>query len=409
MDARRAGSGARAAPDSRPQTSAVALTAARQSVSDASATPSITSGTSRGSGTTARDTSGSSAARLGPASEGAAPSSVRSTPSAASASAISTASAQRPLLSPEIKQYFLPVRSSAPSGSAVVYRPSLIACSKVYFEDAKTGVATEAPASALVDIGSGAVAVDWERAQPVDFVETDLESDPAPGARYLALAPEASRAKSYDAWRKSLVDFVYRTQKLELSRSPSTKAVSKPGETERDFRIRLQHDAREERDRMKEKLRQKYAPKHTALDARIARADQAREREAEQATQSKIQTAISFGTTLLSAFTGRKTLSAATLGKATTAARGVGRAMKDSADVARADDTVESLKKQLADLEAQFDAEVAELEARLDPLTETLETVTLKPKKSNIDVKLCALAWTPMWQASDGRLTAAWD
>ena len=313
------------------------------------------------------------------------------------------------MLAPGIAQYFLPLRSNAPAGAELLYSAALIACTKVYFEDAKSGVSCEVPASALVEIASGPIAVDWERAEIVPFDETDLESEGVRDAHYALLAADAGKAKSYDAWKKSLVEFVLRTQKLELQRSPSTKRVSKPGESERDFRLRMQQETREARDQTKEKLRLKYAPKHAQLEERIRRAEQARQREAEQAAQSKIQTAISFGTTLLSAFTGRKALSMGTIGRATTAARGVGRAMKDSADVARADDTVESLKAQLAELDAQFSTEVAELEARLDPLTEPLETVTLKPKKTNIEVRLLALCWAPSWRTSDGRSTRAWD
>jgi hypothetical protein len=35
----------------------------------------------------------------------------------------------------------------------------------------------------------------------------------------------------------------------------------------------------------------------------------------------------------------------------------------------------------------------------MDPGTEPLETVTLKPKKTNISVRSVVLAWTPYWQA----------
>jgi hypothetical protein len=314
----------------------------------------------------------------------------------------------RPVLPPDVRQCFVPLRTSAPAGASLLYRASLVACAKVFFEDAKSGASTELAVAALVAMDGGAVVVDWDKAQAVDLCETDLESEPARDASYGALAPEAGKAKSYDAWKKGAADYLYRSQTLAIFRSSSTKAFSKPGESERDFRVRLQHDAREERDRQTEKLRARYAPKHAALEDKIRRADAARAKEAEQASQSKIQTAISFGTTLLAAFTGRKTLSAATIGRATTAARGIGRAMKDSADVTRAEGDVEASKRELADLDAQFQSELAALEAKLDPSTETLETITLRPRKSNIDVRFVALCWTPAWRSSDGSSTPAW-
>ncbi len=84
-------------------------------------------------------------------------------------------------------------------------------------------------------------------------------------------------------------------------------------------------------------LRQKYAARLAQLQNQLQRAQAARERESSQATAQKLQTAISFGATLLGAFMGRKAVSATTLGRATTAARGVGRTMKEAEDVKRAD------------------------------------------------------------------------
>jgi hypothetical protein len=110
----------------------------------------------------------------------------------------------------------------------------------------------------------------------------------------------------------------------------------------------------------------------------------------------------------LGAFLGRKTVSATTLGKAATAARGVGRSIKEANDVARAQENVEAIRRQLVDLEAQFEAEVNTLVAKIDPLTEPLETIALRPAKANIDVRLVALAWAPHWLDRDGRRTPAW-
>lgn len=155
-------------------------------------------------------------------------------------------------------------------------------------------------------------------------------------------------------------------------------------------------------------MRKKYAPKFTVLQDRIRRAEQAREREAEQAKAQHLQTAISFGATLLGAFLGRKTISSSTLEKAASAARGVGRSIKESKDVGRAEETVEVLRSRLADLEAQFDAETNALDTEFNADTEILETLTIRPVKTDIVVKLVALAWTPYWEDQQGQVTPAW-
>jgi hypothetical protein len=308
---------------------------------------------------------------------------------------VSRFTSSRPVLPPGIPHHFVPVRGARPKGSPLVYQPMVLGSGSVRFVDAKSKAEVTRELVLLSPIANGPVPIEWDQAIEAEVTVADLESSPQEPAQYAPFPPSASNPKSYEAWGKDFAGWLYRTQAMELFRSPGLNQVSAPGESERDFRIRLQQLAHEQRDLQTERLRAKYAPKFTALRERIRRAEQAKEREAEQAKQQHLQTAISFGATLLGAFLGRKTVSATTLGKAATAARGVGRSIKEAKDVARAEENVEALRKQLADLEAQFQAEADALAATFDPLREELETVTIRPTKANVSVKLLALAWVP--------------
>jgi hypothetical protein len=290
----------------------------------------------------------------------------------------------------------------------LVYNPMLLGASSARFADAKAGVDLAQDAVFLTPVTGEAIPVNWENATEVKVAVDDLEKSPQEAAHYAELPAAAAKLKSYDAWSRDFAGWLYGNQKLELFQRPGSKECSKPGETERDFRIRLQQTARQERDRWADQLRTKYAPKTAALQERLRRAQQAVEREQEQATQQGLQAALSVGATLLGAFLGRKAVSTSTLGRATTAARGVGRVLKERQDVGRAEETVEALQKQLADLEAEFNAEMATVEAKVDPLTERLDTVALRPKKTNIAVRLVALVWVPGWQEAQGKVTPAW-
>ncbi len=194
---------------------------------------------------------------------------------------------------------------------------------------------------------------------------------------------------------------------MELFVSPSLKEVSRPGETETEFRIRLQQVAREHRDELVGQLREKYASKIATLQERLRRAQQAVDKQAEQAKQAKFQTALSFGSTILGAFTGRK-VGSSTISRASTAFRGVSRSIDESKDVSRASDTVEAIQQQLAGLQAEFNDETAALQEKIDPATETLGTVVVKPNKSDILVQLVSLVWMPHWQDAQGSITPAW-
>jgi hypothetical protein len=314
----------------------------------------------------------------------------------------------RPMLPPDVPQHFVPLRGSKPEGSELVYAPMLLGSSQVRFSDSKSGIDSTQDVMMVAPIADGAVAVDWDKAKAAELAVADLERDPEEGAQFLAVPASAGKAKSYADWNKDFGGWLYRTQKVELLRSPSTKELSNPGESERDFRVRLQQTGREQRDKGAEALRQKYASKIATLQDRIRRAELAKEKQETESRSSQVQAAISVGASILGAFLGRKTISASNIGRATTAIRSAGRVMKESKDVGIAEDNVAALQQQLADLEAQFKSESDALATATDPLNEKLETISIKPTKANIAVKLVALAWTPYWRDGQGTITQAW-
>jgi hypothetical protein len=324
--------------------------------------------------------------RKGGAAAGAVP--APSAPVAASSSGVSAAA---PVLPPEVSQCFLPVRSR-PEG--VVYEASLYGAATLHYSDPKQGLDHAEETYRLASI-TEAGDVDWYGATAVEVTKDDLEPEPAAGARFGPLPDAAARARSYDAWRKGLEEALFRTGKLQLLRSPSLGETSRPGESERDFRIRLADLAREQRDAQVEALRKKLEPKVTQMQDRIRRAEQAREREQSQASQQTWQSVLSIGTAVAGALFGRKALSVSTLSRAGTAARGVGRAVQQREDVGRAEENVEALQKQLADLQAETQAEIDALQQKLDPQTEAFETMDLKPKRKDVEVKQVTLAWAP--------------
>ena len=283
----------------------------------------------------------------------------------------------------------------------------LLGAADVGFIDTKTRIDVTQHSAWLIPLTEAPMPVDWDDAVQTDIPLSELEQAPESSAAFSAPPSAACNAKSYEAWSKDFSSWLYRTQKLDMLKSPSLKQVSKPGEPERDFRVRLQQAGREQRDQETERLRKSYAPKIAALEERIRRAEQAKARETQQAKAAYVQTAISVGATLLGAFLGRKTISTSTIGRAATAARGVGRSIKEAQDAARAGDTIEVLQTQLQDLEAQFKTDTNAVAMKIDPLTETLETISIKPNKSNISVKLLALVWAPHWQDEHGNLTPA--
>jgi hypothetical protein len=310
----------------------------------------------------------------------------------------------KPVLPPEIPQCYIPIRSSADANAKLSYHPMLLGAAQIHYTDSNTIDLT-----LLAEISDGPITLDWNSATLIRVPIEDLQAEPEETSAEFAEVPaKATKQKAYGTWSKDLATWIYRNHRLELLESPNLDIASNPGETERDFRVRMQQLARERRDEEVEKLRRKYAPKFEQLEERKRRAEQAVQQQQDQAQGQKYQTAISFGATLLGSLLGRKKTSLGTLGRATTAARGVSRSMKEAEDVDRAEENVAAVAQKLADLEAEFKSEASVLERSFDAQTEEFSKVSLKPKKVNIDVKLVTLAWAPYWHDTQGGVKPAW-
>ena len=310
------------------------------------------------------------------------------------AATVSSAAA-RPVLDSGVTQVFLP--GEVDEGAGIAWEPGLLGLARVHFFDrsSRRNLMTEELALVL-PLHEEMLDVDWSEGRFLDVTEADLEQEPGAEGEWLPLPASAGKKTSYRSWSRELASHLYRSRGLELLTSPRFKLTSEPGESERDFRIRMADLAREERDAAAEKLRKKHASKARTLEDRIRRARQKIEKEKEEASQEKLNTMISLGATLLSAFTGRKKLSASTLGRATTALRGAGRSSGRGGDVERAEESAEALVEELTELNRELEEAVEELDDRFDAQAEELEIRTIRPRKTDVEVKLVALAWTPV-------------
>ncbi len=289
-------------------------------------------------------------------------------------------------------------RSDGGSESFFNYRPYLLGQARVHYVDRRSKMELKVDELSLVlPLVGESIELDWGEAESREIVEQSLCHDPDENAGWQSLPVEAGKAKSYAGWRRDLEESLYRSQTLEVFESSAFKIRSLPGEPEREFRIRLGDVARQARDEEVEKLRQRYARKAATLEDRIRRAQARVEKEKEQASSQKLQTAISIGSALLSIFTGRKGVSKTDLSRAGSALKGIGRSSEQSQDVERAEEDVEALAEQLDALNGELASKIDDVSERNDSESVELETVAVRPRRSDIDIRRVALLWIP-WQ-----------
>jgi hypothetical protein len=296
---------------------------------------------------------------------------------------------QLPSMPPDIPQYFLQTTQNQSENLTVVYHPYIIGVAQVRFTDAKTKIDQTKDVVVLTPVTDDPIPVNWDNSQQTNMKISDLQKTSVENVLYADLPSAALKAKNYNIWETDLVNWLGRTQKLELLKSENLNVSSMTGETERDFRIRLQQIAREKRDQEVNTLREKYAMRYAKIDDRLRRTQMDVEEHDAQVRDQKYQTAISIGTTLLGGFLGRKTF-----GGITKTTRDMSRSMKKKREDEYARENLQSLQQEKEQLESQFQTEVNTLDTKTNPITENLESIVITPTKTNILVRFVALVWT---------------
>jgi hypothetical protein len=275
-----------------------------------------------------------------------------------------------------------------------VYKPYAFATAHVHLVDTRKGLEYDELLSLIAQIGEDA-GVSWDAAQPLTFTADELESSPAEGVTFEPLPGGAGSKDAVKDWGDALDEELYRKRRFDLFEYDALDLYSEPGESERDFRIRISDAIRVQRDAAVAELREKYSLKLERQEERIRKAEQKVTRESEQADAAKMQSMVSAGSTLLSVFLGRKFLSRTTVGRATTAMRGVVRGRTQAGDVDRAVADLESVGHEMDALQLELGQAVEELKSALDPMNVELSTTTLKPRRTDIDIRFVALTWAP--------------
>lgn len=307
----------------------------------------------------------------------------------------SNSSGQRPTITPNISQYFIPVKNTVTNTENIVYHPYILGGATLTFSDKQVELDLVKDVIFITPVTDNVVPVDWQNAQEIDLKFSEISKDPAKENSHFMQPPSVvNKTEKYVDWKRDFLAWLSQNNKLTLYKDPLTQSLSRPGESEKDFRLRIGQKVRENRDESAEKLRKKFAPKLAAIQEKINRAKQKMNLENDQVKQQNVQTAISIGTSLLGAFMGRR--------RTSSLARGIGRSMKERKDVQYAKESLESLNQQLLNVQSEFDSEVASLNTKLNQ-QDVLETVIFKPNKNDISVKLLSLVWYPSGQDSTSK------
>lgn len=314
------------------------------------------------------------------------------------------AAGTRPVLPPGIRQRHLDC-----SEDDIVYYPRVFAVAEVAFSSSRYDVDENRRHFYTLELDEDTATADWEGAETMAVPDGALKELGRPEAAYAECPAAAAREESYKRWQGELKRWLRQNERVELFTSKQYRLTSAAGEGEGAFRARLQLAAREKRDQKVAAIRKRFASRATTLERRLSRAEQAVDREAEQSTKSRVDTAVSFGTAILGAVLGRKRLSSTTASRVGSAIRSAGSARKQAADVTHAREAAAEVRGDIEKLDAELKAEIDAMDATFDARQAELETVAVKPKTTDIHVSLIGLLWMPYRHDADGPLEPAWQ
>jgi hypothetical protein len=350
------------------------------------------------------------------------PSSVAAPAAAATASSAAPAgySNSAPSLGDKVQQVFLPAERDlnaavkviaqeigaviTPATVTLTYTPAALAAGSVSFVATKLGVDESHDFQRLAFVSDGLGGSPWDEGEPLSLSLRDLRKEPETisgiDGVYYAPIPDAARsATALKKLQSDLNEWLYRNERLDVRVHPALGLAQKSGESEGEYKARLQHAAREQRDAEVDKLRASYGKKIESLEQKLAKEKADLAQEKANANSYRTESLVSWAEAAMSMLGGRRRSVSSQLSKQ--------RRAGDAA--ARAEATEEILKQLAADkaeLEAELTAQIAEITQRWDGAINGVTVDNIAPRRSDVKVDLIALAWAPYWNVeySDGAM-----
>lgn len=287
----------------------------------------------------------------------------------------------------------------------LVYQPRLLAVGTVYLEDERKGVRHQETVARLVEPPPPPAPVNWEEGE-VDLDPDDLSHEPVGEGEYLPVPAHMARATAYKRWTRAFSEYLYRNVRLTIWHNPALKLYGKVGETRLDFRRRCEKVARERRDEEVAKAKKKMDKKMQRLQEKLRREQRELEEDQAELEARKREELLTLGESALGFLTGRRSR------VLSTASRKHRLTKQAEADVRESEEAIKDLEAQLKALAEEWQEEVEEINDRWAATLEEIEVVEVSPRRRDVVVDYCGLAWVPEWvvETEDGgqvRL-AAW-
>ncbi len=294
---------------------------------------------------------------------------------------IATATAKSAVISQiddSIPQYFEP----SVSGD---YTPTIGAKVSIHYYNQTKNIETTNDIILSLPLDSSDAHIDWSRAT-IDSVDFSSFATILPANVSLSKLPEfITSDKKLKNTIDTLTQWLYQTKGLELFACKSLKLESKVDEARGDFMARVYDELRVRKDVEIEKLKGDLRAKEASLSLKLAKANEKIAKEQSDSTSSLFST----GAAILGALFSKSSTSAK-IGQVVSKGS---KLFKERGDVDRVEDNATLIDEEIKELNNELLIRTNEISSLFVIENYPIETVSIKPKKSDINITLCGVVW----------------
>lgn len=283
----------------------------------------------------------------------------------------------------------------------LVYEPGIIGGAEVRFLDRKRDIDERVEKVLLAPPPNEFGGIDWGDAEALAITLNDLSNQPEQldaGGRgpFFGPAPEAANsARELKSISTDLADWLYYNSRQSITVHSELDLFQQPDESTRTFRIRLRQAARENRDKEVDQLEEQYQKQIERLMDKIRREERELAEDEVEYEARKREELIGIGESVLGFFVGRRSTRA--LSRAASRRRMTGKARLD---IEESQEEITELKEEIQKLEIELQEEAEEITRKWADLLDEVSTEELTPRRTDVNVRLVALAWLPSWLIS---------
>ena len=296
----------------------------------------------------------------------------------------SSSASAKPIISQTIKEYFNDSDVNAKSP----FYPYLYGEVTLKFYNQRKGIDLSEALFYKLDLSEDTFSVNFEDAREEKLDKKSIKANQT--ASYANLPNLVLEARNFNGFERELVNFIYHSKNLELFTCKDLKLESKLGESRRDFLVTMEDALKEMRDENVEKIQAKHKTRYERLENKLETLQRRLQKERSDVSAKTTDTIMEIGLAVFGAFFGSKN---SALTKSAAALKKGHSVFKERDDVQNVESSVERTRADMRELLESLDEEVQKLKESLRIENFEIETLTLKPRRSDVILEDFALLW----------------